>query len=87
MDTGLTLSFLQEILLAHEPRSLRTVCLLSKPSRRTIDVTVDYIGFSIDDHFVVGYGLDSNEQFRNLPCIAMIEARVAGPGGPWPRVR
>ncbi|MEO8069891.1 MAG: hypoxanthine phosphoribosyltransferase [Acidobacteriota bacterium] len=73
VDTGLTLSYLQEILRAREPRSLRTACLLSKPSRRRIDVAVEYIGFTIEDRFVVGYGLDCAEQHRNLPYIGVIE--------------
>ena len=73
VDTGLTLHYLQEILLARGPRSLRTACLLSKPSRRKIDVKVDYIGFTIEDRFVVGYGLDFSEQYRNLPYIGVLE--------------
>lgn len=73
VDTGLTLHYLQDILLARGPRSLRTACLLSKPSRRKIDVKVDYIGFTIEDRFVVGYGLDYNEQYRNLPYIGVLE--------------
>jgi hypoxanthine phosphoribosyltransferase len=73
VDTGLTLHYLQEILLARGPRSLRTACLLSKPSRRKIDVRVDYIGFTIEDRFVVGYGLDYAEQYRNLPYIGILE--------------
>jgi hypoxanthine phosphoribosyltransferase len=73
VDTGLTLHYLQEILLARGPRSLRTACLLSKPSRRKIDVKVDYIGFTIEDKFVVGYGLDYAEQYRNLPYIGILE--------------
>jgi len=73
VDTGLTLHYLQEILLARGPRSLRTACLLSKPSRRKIDVKVDYVGFTIEDRFVVGYGLDYAEQYRNLPYIAILE--------------
>jgi hypoxanthine phosphoribosyltransferase len=77
VDTGLTLTYLQEILRARAPRRLRTACLLSKPARRLVDVPVDYIGFNIDDHFVVGYGLDYDEQYRNLPYIA-----VLGEGGP-----
>ena len=72
VDTGLTLHYLQEILQARGPRSLRTAALLSKPSRRKIDVKVDYIGFTIEDRFVVGYGLDYAEKFRNLPYIAVI---------------
>jgi hypoxanthine phosphoribosyltransferase len=73
VDTGLTLHYLQEILLARGPRSLRTACLLSKPSRRKIEVKVDYIGFTIEDKFVVGYGLDYSEQYRNLPYIGVLE--------------
>jgi hypoxanthine phosphoribosyltransferase len=73
VDTGLTLTYLQEILRARAPRQLRTVCLLSKPSRRQVDVPVEYVGFSIEDKFVVGYGLDHAERYRNLPYIAVIE--------------
>ena len=72
VDTGLTLHYLQDILRSRNPRTLRTACLLSKPSRRQIDVTVDYIGFTIEDRFVVGYGLDYAEQYRNLPHIAVV---------------
>ena len=72
VDTGLTLMYLQQILRARSPRTLRTACLLSKPSRRKIDVPVEYIGFTIEDKFVVGYGLDYAEQYRNLPYIAVI---------------
>ena len=72
VDTGLTLTYLQDILRARSPRSLRTACLLSKPSRRTIDVKVEYVGFTIEDKFVVGYGLDYAEQYRNLPYIAVV---------------
>jgi hypoxanthine phosphoribosyltransferase len=72
VDTGLTLSYLQEILRARNPKTLRTACLLSKPSRRKIDVTVDYIGFTIEDRFVVGYGLDYAEKYRNLPYIGVL---------------
>jgi hypoxanthine phosphoribosyltransferase len=70
VDTGLTLHYLQDILKARGPKSVRTACLLSKPSRRQIDVRVEYIGFTIDDRFVVGYGLDFEERYRNLPHIA-----------------
>ena len=72
VDTGLTLIYLQEILRARSPKSLRTACLLSKPSRRQVDVVVEYIGFTIEDRFVVGYGLDYAEQYRNLPHIAVL---------------
>jgi hypoxanthine phosphoribosyltransferase len=73
VDTGLTLHYLQDILRARAPRSLKTACLLSKPSRRKVDVQVDYIGFTIEDRFVVGYGLDYAERYRNLPHIAVLE--------------
>jgi hypoxanthine phosphoribosyltransferase len=72
VDTGLTLTYLQDILRARSPRTLRTVCLLSKPSRRQIEVPVEYVGFTIEDRFVVGYGLDYDEKYRNLPYIAVI---------------
>ena len=73
VDTGLTLTYLQDILRARAPKSLRTACLLSKPSRRLTEVTVDYIGFTIEDKFVVGYGLDFAEKYRNLPHIAVMD--------------
>ena len=73
VDTGLTLNYMQDILRARSPRSLRTACLLSKPSRRQIEVSVEYVGFSIEDTFVVGYGLDYAEQYRNLPYIAILD--------------
>jgi len=74
VDTGLTLRYLQDVLRARAPRSLRTACLLSKPSRRLVDVSVEYIGFTIEDHFVVGYGLDYAEQYRNLPHIGILDS-------------
>ena len=73
VDTGLTLHYLQELLRARAPRSLKTACLLSKPSRRKVEIDVDYVGFTIEDHFVVGYGLDYAEKYRNLPYIAVLE--------------
>lgn len=72
VDTGLTLHYLQEILRARGPKSLRTACLLSKPSRRKVDVQVEYVGFTIDDRFVVGFGLDYAERHRNLPFIGVV---------------
>jgi hypoxanthine phosphoribosyltransferase len=72
VDTGLTLTYLQDILRARDPKSLRTACLLSKPSRRQVDVHVDYTGFVIEDRFVVGYGLDYGEQYRNLREIVVL---------------
>jgi hypoxanthine phosphoribosyltransferase len=73
VDTGLTLTYLQDILRARGPQTLKTACLLSKPSRRRVDVTVDYVGFTIEDRFVVGYGLDYGEKYRSLPYIGVIE--------------
>ena len=73
VDTGLTLHYLQEILAARGPRSVKTACLLNKPSRRQNDLRVEYIGFTIGDDFVVGYGLDYAEAYRHLPYIAVLE--------------
>ena len=72
IDSGLTLHYLHEILRARNPKSLRTACLLSKPSRRQVEVPVEYVGFTIEDRFVVGYGLDYAEQYRNLPYIGVV---------------
>jgi hypoxanthine phosphoribosyltransferase len=72
VDTGLTLHYLQDILRRRGPASLRTACLLSKPSRRKVDVRVEFIGFTIEDRFVVGYGLDYAEQYRNLPYVGVM---------------
>ena|SRR6476620_12111575 len=74
VDTGLTLHYLQDILRRRHPASLRTACLLSKPSRRKVDVQVDFIGFTIDDNFVVGFGLDYAEKYRNLPYIGLLNS-------------
>jgi hypoxanthine phosphoribosyltransferase len=73
VDTGLTLTYLQGILKARWPKSLKTACLLSKPSRRVVEVQVEYIGFTIEDKFVVGYGLDYSEKYRNLAHIAVLD--------------
>ena len=71
VDTGLTLNYLTNLLGARGPQSLKVVTLLSKPSRRLVDVHVDYVGFTIEDEFVVGYGLDYNEKYRNLRDIVV----------------
>jgi hypoxanthine phosphoribosyltransferase len=71
VDTGLTLNYLLNVLRARGPRSLKVATLLSKPSRRLVEVSVDYTGFTIEDHFVVGYGLDYNEKYRNLRDIVI----------------
>lgn len=69
VDTGLTLEYLLKYLSNHEPKSLKVASLLSKPSRRRVEVPVDYLGFTIDDAFVIGYGLDADELYRNLPFV------------------
>lgn len=73
VDTGLTLKYLLDNLWSRKPASVKTCTLLDKPSRRLVDVTVDYNGFSIPDKFVVGYGLDFAENYRNLPYIAILK--------------
>jgi hypoxanthine phosphoribosyltransferase len=72
VDTGHTLAYLQRILSARNPASLRTCVLLSKPDRREVEVSIDYLGFEIPDVWVVGYGLDFDDQFRTLPYIAAL---------------
>ena len=73
IDTGRTLTNLVEYLRQKNPNSLKIATMLSKPSRRIMELNVDYIGFAIDDKFVVGYGLDYNEKYRNLPYIGYLE--------------
>lgn len=76
IDSGNTLDYMRRTLLAREPASLRICSLLNKPSRREIDVPVEYIGFDIPDEFVVGYGLDFDELYRNLPFIAVLKPKI-----------
>ena len=73
VDTGLTMSYLLHALGARGPASLKVATLLDKPSRRKQEVVIDYCGFSIPDQFVVGYGLDYEQYFRNLPYVAVLE--------------
>lgn len=73
VDTGLTLKYLKENLLARKPLSVKVVTLLDKPARRKVDVYPDYNGFTIPDEFVVGYGLDFNEEYRNLPYVGVLK--------------
>jgi hypoxanthine phosphoribosyltransferase len=72
LDTGLTLTFLKKLLLAHQPRKLKIAALLDKPSRRRLPLEGDYVGFKIPDEFVVGYGLDYAEKYRNLADICVV---------------
>jgi len=74
LDTGLTLTFIQNMLRAHQPKSLKIAALLDKVSRRTEPIQGDYVGFEIPDEFVVGYGLDFAEHYRNLPDICVLES-------------
>ena len=74
VDTGLTHQYLQDILRARGPQTLSTACLLNKPSRRQVDVWIEHIGFEIEDRFVVGYGLDYSERYRNLPYIGIVSS-------------
>jgi len=73
IDTGLTLKYIKEYLSGKNAKSVRICTLLDKPSRRKCDVDVDYVGFEIEDLFIVGYGIDCKEKYRNLPYIAYIQ--------------
>lgn len=76
IDSGRTLDYMRRSLLARSPASLRIVSLLDKPDRREVDVPVEYIGFAIPNEFVVGYGLDFSEIYRNLPYIAVLKPEI-----------
>jgi hypoxanthine phosphoribosyltransferase len=72
LDTGLTMTYLKKLLMNRQPKSFRIAALLDKPSRRKQPIQADYVGFSIPDEFVVGYGLDYAEKYRNLPDICVV---------------
>ena len=76
LDSGLTLSYIKELLESRGPRSIRIATLLDKPSRRKVDLQADYIGFSVPDEFVIGYGLDYDEKYRTLPYIGILKPEV-----------
>ena len=78
IDTGLTLNYLLRYLAERAPASISVCCLLDKPARRLADLEIDYRGFTIPDRFVVGYGLDFNERYRNLPYIGVLKPSVYG---------
>ena len=78
LDSGNTLAYLRELLKDRGPRSIRIATLLDKPSRRVADIKADYRGFEIEDQFVVGYGLDYNEKYRNLPFVGILKPSVYG---------
>lgn len=73
VDSGFTLTYLKKRMMAKKPKSLRFCTLLDKPERRKVDVIVDYVGFEIPNKFVVGYGLDYKNKYRNLPYIAVLD--------------
>jgi hypoxanthine phosphoribosyltransferase len=82
IDTGLTLNYLLRYLGERAPASLRVACLLDKPARRLAEMEIDYRGFSIPDRFVIGYGLDYDERYRNLPYIGVLKPSVYGAADP-----
>lgn len=73
IDSGITLRNLYDTLMTREPKNLKLCTLLNKPARKKVDVDVDYVGFVIEDKFIVGYGIDYDEKYRNLPYIAIVE--------------
>jgi hypoxanthine phosphoribosyltransferase len=80
IDTGRTLTYITELLKTRNPTSVKICALLNKPSRREVDVPLDYIGFDIPNEFVVGYGLDYNEIYRNLPFIGVLKVELYARG-------
>jgi len=78
VDSGLTVQHLVKILAKKKPRSIKVCTLLSKPDRRTINVAIDYVGFKIPNKYVVGYGLDYQQKYRNLPYLAVLDLEGEG---------
>ncbi|MBO4897306.1 MAG: hypoxanthine phosphoribosyltransferase [Clostridia bacterium] len=76
LDTGLTLSYLKKILIARGAKTVKICTILNKPDRRVADIEPDYVGFDIPDEFVVGYGLDFAEKYRNLPFVGILKPEV-----------
>lgn len=76
LDSGMTLSYLMKILKERDPNSVRIMTLLDKPERRKVEVEIDYVGFAIPDKFVVGYGLDYAEKYRNLPYLGVLKPEI-----------
>jgi hypoxanthine phosphoribosyltransferase len=74
LDSGVTLTYIRSLLLARQPKSFKVATLLDKPSRRKVSIDADYVGFVIPDRFVVGYGLDMAQRFRNLPHVCVLES-------------
>jgi hypoxanthine phosphoribosyltransferase len=82
IDTGLTLNYLLRYLADKRPASISIVCLLDKPARRLAEIPIDYVGFTIPDRFVIGYGLDYDERYRNLPYVGVLKPSVYGGAPP-----
>lgn len=76
MDSGYTLTYLKKVLSSRMPRSIKICCLLDKPSRREVDIQPDYVCFEVENQFVVGYGLDYDQKYRNLPEIGVLKPSV-----------
>ncbi len=78
IDTGITLVYLKKLLEAREPKAIKLCSLLDKPSRRKVELEGDYVGFKIENEYVVGYGLDFNQKLRNLPDVCVLAPEVYG---------
>ncbi|MEK6263611.1 MAG: phosphoribosyltransferase family protein, partial [Clostridium sp.] len=76
IDSGVTLKYLMKYLSARKPSSLEIICLLNKPSRRTVDIDVKYLGYNVPDYFLVGFGLDFAEKYRNLPYVGILKEEI-----------
>jgi len=76
IDTGLTLEYLKNYLLSRKPKSLKICTLLDKPARRVKEITIDYKGFEVPDEFIIGYGIDYAEKYRNLPYIGVLKEEI-----------
>ena len=76
VDSGLTLKYLKEVLLTRNPASVKVCTLLDKPARRKESVAIDYLGFEVPDEFIVGYGIDYAERYRNLPYVGVLKRSV-----------
>jgi hypoxanthine phosphoribosyltransferase len=76
IDSGVTLKYLMKYLSARKPNSLEVICLLNKPDRRKVNIDVKYLGYDVPDHFLVGYGLDFAEKYRNLPFVGILKEEI-----------
>lgn len=76
LDSGMTLQYIKSLLSSRSPASIKICTLLDKPSRRKVDIAIDYVGFEIPDEFVVGYGLDYDEKYRNLPFVGVLSPKI-----------